>query len=430
MNEILRIRGGEKLEGEVLVSGSKNSVLPILAASLVVKGRFFLRNVPNITDVYFMISLLEKLGIEVSWLPNNTLFLRNNGLKSNDIRYSYANEVRSSVLLLAGVLNKFGSASIMLPGGDKIGPRPINYHLAFFKKLGFEYKIHEGYVEVHKVKSEPKKLRLRFPFPSVGATQQSIIYSSSSNITVNLENCAVEPEIIDLIHFLKGCGADIEVINRTIKIKGKELLANDYVFDLPGDRIEFLTFTLLGALIGRKVTVSGVQRWRVNNVLKKLQKLGVQIKSVDDQSIEIKETRKLNNFRIVASPYPGFPTDLQPMMAVLGSKVESRGVLKDNVFPTRFAYLEELKKFGINYKFLKNGCMILRSTNLIPAQVRALDIRTGAALVLAGLTAKGESEILDSYHLRRGYDSIDIKIRNLGGSIYFIDTALDEIKIF
>ncbi|MEM4379943.1 MAG: UDP-N-acetylglucosamine 1-carboxyvinyltransferase [Thermoplasmatales archaeon] len=428
MSEVLKISGGRPVSGTIRVGGSKNAALPILAASLAINGTVKLSNVPNITDCHFMVSMLKHLGCEVHWVNKNELEIFSENVSRSDLLVPYVSEVRASSLFLAGLLSRHGEASIGLPGGDRIGNRPLNFHIEGLKRFGYEAVVENGCLRINKRKKTPRRVSVKLPYPSVGATQQILILGSTHNSEVTVTGAATEPEVMQLCEFLSFCGAKISYKNnREFFIKGNDNLRASHSYAISGDRIEFITYMILAALQAELLKIEGAPVTSIKNVIKFLRKIGVKIQEIDTQSVQIQRGKKLKPFTLTAKPYPGFPTDAQPLAAVLTCLTVGTCVIKDTVFPERFRHLEELKRFGLVSELKRNKAVIPGGQKLIGSNAVIQDIRSGAALVLAGLYANGETELHQYHHIRRGYEDFDIKLREIGADLYTVEDIIESL---
>lgn len=410
----LEIFGANKLKGKIKISGSKNASLAILAATLLSNKKIFLKNLPKVRDIETMISLLKSLGSKVNF-THKSLIIDNSDQNKKIASYNLVKTMRAGILVLGPLLAKFGSAKVSLPGGCAIGTRPIDIHLNALTKLGVKYKIFQGYV----LATAPKGLKgskIRFSTISVGATENLIIAASFAKGVTVLSNCAIEPEINDLINFLNQMGCNIQWISkRTIKIKGVSMV-KETNYSVMFDRIEAGTYLIAAAITQGNLKIQNV----VPNILKTeistLKKIGAKIK-VKKQEIHIIGSKKIKNLNIRTAPYPGFPTDLQAQIMVLLCKANKKSFIEENIFENRFMHVAELNRMGA--KILTNGnkAIIEGNTKFMAAELMATDLRASVSLILAALTARGKSVINRIYHLDRGYENIEKKLKNVGAKI-------------
>ena len=413
----LKVKGKNILSGEIKISGSKNATLPILAASILCDKKIELKRVPLVKDVVTMCHLLKYMGSNIKINSQNKNILINNKNKKfkNIAPYSFVKTMRAGIIVLGSLLARFGKAKVSLPGGCAIGTRPVDIHLFGLKKLGAKIKIKDGYIF-----AEAKKgligTQIKFPSISVGATENVIIAASLANGTTYLKNCACEPEIKNLTDFLNKMGANISWPGkREIKIIGCKKL-KQASHQIMFDRIEAGTFIIAGALIGKKLKISGIQTRFLNTEIKILRKMGVKMKIGKDYVI-ILYSPKIKPVQIKTEPYPGFPTDLQAQMIVLMTKAKGKSQIKENIFENRFMHVPELNRMGAKINTLGNLSYIEGPQNLNGAEVMATDLRASVSLVLAGLIANNQTIINRVYHLDRGYEDLEKKLRQCKAKI-------------
>ena len=413
----LKVKGKNILSGEIKISGSKNATLPILAASILCDKKIELKRVPLVKDVVTMCHLLKYMGsnIKINFQNKNILINNKNKKFKNIAPYSFVKTMRAGIIVLGSLLARFGKAKVSLPGGCAIGTRPVDIHLFGLKKLGAKIKIKNGYIF-----AEAKKgltgAHIKFPSISVGATENVIIAASLANGTTYLKNCACEPEIKNLTDFLNKMGANISWLGkREIKIIGcKKFKQTSH--QVMFDRIEAGTFIIAGALIGKKLKISGIQTRFLNTEIKILRKMGVKMKISKDYII-ILQSNKIKPINIKTEPYPGFPTDLQAQMIVLMTKAKGKSKIKENIFENRFMHIPELNRMGAKINTSGNLSYIEGPQNLNGAEVMATDLRASVSLVLAGLIANNQTIINRVYHLDRGYEDLEKKLRQCNAKI-------------
>jgi len=410
----IEVFGANKLKGIVKISGSKNASLPILAATLLTDKRVRLKNLPKVRDIETMIKLLQTLGSKVK-LTNNQLTINNNNQNKKFASYNLVKTMRAGILVLGPLLAKFGFAKVSLPGGCAIGTRPIDIHLKALSKLGVRYKIKDGYVHA-KAPNGLKGNQIHFPKISVGATENLIIASTLAKGTTILKNCAVEPEIKDLINFLNKAGCRITWLSkRIIKIIGvKEI--NETNYSVMFDRIEAGTYLIVAALTEGNIKIKNIDPKVISTEIKTLKKIGAKI-TLDNNELHITGKKKIKNLNIKTAPYPGFPTDLQAQMMVLLCKANKKSVIQENIFENRFMHVAELNRMGAKINTKGNKALVSGGTTFSAAELMATDLRASVSLVLAALSAKGKSVINRIYHLDRGYENIDKKLKKLGAKI-------------
>lgn len=414
------IAEGIPLRGRVRISGAKNSVLPVMAASLLGDGQSIIEEIPYLNDVRIMCDLIESLGAGVEVSKNQTRVRINTGNISNTIApYELVNKMRASFLVMGPLLARTGMARISLPGGCAIGTRPVDLHLKGFAAMGAEITQGHGYIEA-KSKGRLKGNRIYLDFPSVGATENIIMAASLAEGQTIIENAANEPEIVDLATYLIAMGAEITGAGTdTIRISGVASLKGKNHAVIP-DRIEAGTFMVAAAITGGDVIIDNVVPDHLKPVTAKLREAGVEI-SEELFSIRVRSDGDLKAIDIKTHPYPGFPTDMQSQMTSLMSKAEGTSMVIETIFENRFMHVSELKRMGANIKIEGRSAIIEGATQLMGAQVKATDLRAGAALVLAGLSAEGTTEITDIEHIDRGYVKIDEKLKSLGVNIKRVD---------
>lgn len=407
------------LKGRVRVSGAKNSVLPIIAASLLAEGRSVIDEIPYLNDVRIMCDLVKSLGASVEASDDQTrLQISCGSLSSNTAPYELVNKMRASFLVAGPLLAKTGSACISLPGGCAIGTRPVDLHLKGFTALGATITQGHGYIEA-KSNGRLKGDTVYLDFPSVGATENIMMAAVLADGATTIENAAIEPEIIDLATYLTAMGADIKGAGTdTIKINGvRELKAANHAI-IP-DRIEAGTYMVAAAITGGDVIIENVVTDHLKPVSAKLREAGIEV-SEELTSIRVKGG-DLKAIDIKTHPYPGFPTDMQSQMTSLMSVACGTSMVVETIFENRFMHVCELKRMGANIKIEGRSAIIEGCNKLTGAQVRATDLRAGAALILAGLAAEGTTEITDIDHIDRGYIRVDEKLRGLGANIKRVD---------
>ena len=411
----LFIKGKKNLWGKIPISGSKNASLPILAASILSK-KSIIKNIPLVRDVFTMIDLLNFIGLKSKLnKKKNILIIENNKKKLNTVApYKLVKTMRAGVLVLGPLLSKYGKAKISLPGGCAIGTRPVDLHLFALKKLGANIKIKNGFI-IAKAKKGLRGSKITFPSISVGATENAILAAVQAKGKSILKNCAIEPEINDLISFLKKLGYKIKLSGRTISINGQNVF-NSVSHKVIFDRIELGTYMIAGAAIGKKVIFKDIESNIIKTEIKILKKMGVKM-NVEKRKITIFQSEKLNKINLVTKPYPGFPTDLQAQIMILMSKAKGVSKIKESIFENRFMHVPELKRMGAKIKVRKNIAEIEGPTKLSGAEVMATDLRASVCLVIAGLVAENRTVINRIYHLDRGYQNLEKKLKNCKASI-------------
>jgi len=412
----LIIKGKKKLSGLITISGSKNATLPILAATILTDKPLTLKNIPLVQDVYTMINLLKYIGlnIEIS-KKNKTLNISNNRKLKTVAPYNLLKTMRAGVLVLGPLLARYKKAKVSLPGGCAIGTRPVNLHLFALEKLGAKIKIKNGYIYAS-AKNGLNGGVIKFPSISVGATENAILAAVSAKGKTIISNCAIEPEIQDMIFFLKKIGCNINFINKRkiliTGIKDFKKASHEIIFD----RIELGTYLIAGALIGKKIILNNIKPAIIDTEIKVMKKMGVQMK-VEKNRITVLESKKINSINIKTEAYPGFPTDMQAQIMVLMSKATGVSKVKESIFENRFMHVPELKRMGAKINIKNNIATIIGPTNLSGAEVMATDLRASVSLVLAALIADNRTTINRVYHLDRGYENLEKKLRNCKANI-------------
>ncbi|MGB9779594.1 UDP-N-acetylglucosamine 1-carboxyvinyltransferase [Caldanaerobacter sp.] len=401
------------LVGTVKISGAKNSVLPILAASLLSADEIVLEDIPPLEDVNVMMELIKNFGAFCEF-ENGKLKIRVD-IKDVEAPYELVKKMRASFLVMGPILAKLGHARISMPGGCAIGARPIDLHLKGFKSLGADITVGHGYVEARAKKLIGKKIYL--DFPSVGATENIMMAAVFAEGVTVIENAAEEPEIVDLANFLnkmganiKGAGTDVIRIEGVKKLKGAEHTV------IP-DRIEAGTFMVAAAMTGGNVLIENVIVDHVRAIIAKLVECGIKVKE-EKGGIRVKGMKNYKAVDIKTLPYPGFPTDMQAQMMAMMTVAKGTSVIIETVFENRFMHVSELERMGANIKIEGRSAMVTGVDHLTGAEVKATDLRAGAALVLAGLIAEGKTVINNIHHVDRGYVKMEEKLRALGAKIY------------
>ena len=413
----LIIKGRKELSGKISISGSKNASLPILAASIL-SEEAYLKNIPLVQDIFTMIELLNFIGLKTKIVKkSNVIEIKNNDKNINTLApYKLVKTMRAGVLVLGPLLAKYGKAKVSLPGGCAIGTRPVNLHLFALKKLGANIRIKDGYI-IAEAKKGLKGAKIKFPSISVGATENALLAASRAKGKTILKNCAIEPEIIDLILFLKKLGSSIVLKGRTIVITGSDNKKSKIIHEVIFDRIESGTYMIASALLAKnKITINKIEPKIIKNEINVLKKIGVKL-YVKKSSIIIKNSKKLKKINITTKPYPGFPTDLQAQLMVLLTQVKGVSKIREDIFENRFMHVPELKRMGANIEIKNKVAIIKGPTKLTGAEVMATDLRASVSLVLAGLIADNRTIINRIYHLDRGYEFLENKFKNCNAEI-------------
>ena len=414
--EKLEVIGEKKLKGTIKISGSKNSSLPILAATLLSSKKVKILNLPRVKDIETMLLLLRSLGSNIKFnKKNKSVDVYNSKNIKTFASYNLVKTMRAGILVLGPLLARFNKAKVSLPGGCAIGARPVGIHLKALSKLGVKYKIIQGYIYA----KAPKGLIgnvIKFPKISVGATENLILAASFAKGKTILKNCAIEPEIGDLINFLRKMGCNIKWTGkRTVTIIGVKKL-KEAKYKIMFDRVEAGTYMIASALMGGNLKIINIKPKIIKTEIDILKKVIVSIK-IKDTEVKIIGKKKIKNIKLTTSPYPGFPTDLQAQLMVLLCKSFGRSEIVEKIFENRFMHASELNRMGAKIKILGNKAVIEGNVNFKAAELMATDLRASVSLILAALTAKGKSIINRIYHLDRGYENIEQKLRNVGAKI-------------
>ena len=408
------IHGRNYLEGTVSVSGSKNAALPIMAASLLSEGNVFLENIPPLSDVFAMGEILTDLGCNVVFSGKEEMLIQAKGLKSHTVPYHLAGKLRGSFLVMGPLLARLGKVSIAMPGGCCIGARPIDLHLKGFAALGASIQNTKGSIVARTEKLRGAKIYL--DFPSVGATENIMSAATLAEGDTVIENAAVEPEIVDLANFLIAMGAKVSGAGTdTVRITGVSALKPAHYTIMP-DRIEAGTFLAAVAAVGGKLTVKNILPEYIKPLTAKLSEMQIPV-TVFEDSVQVVSDGSFRAVDIKTLPFPGFPTDMQAQMTALLSLSKGTGIITETIFENRFMHVSELARMGASIKVTGRSAVVEGKKHLTGAKVRATDLRAGAALLIAGLAAKGDTEISDIFHIERGYAGIDEKLRALGAEI-------------
>ncbi len=412
MDKIL-VRGGRRLEGEVVVSGSKNAALPILISSLLTAERCEFQNIPDLMDIHTTLKLLSGLGVKVE-KREKAILLDAASVTKLEAPYDLVKTMRASFLVLGPLLARFGEARVSTPGGCAIGTRPVNLHLKGLAEMGATIDQTHGYVKARAKKLKGAKIYL--DVPSVGATENLTMAATLAEGTTVIENAAKEPEIIDLAVALNKMGAKVEGSGTDIiKIEGIEELHGLSHRVIP-DRIEAATFMVAAALTSSDVIVREARAGHLEAFLLKLREVGVNL-SIEEGGIRVGGKGKMKSVDVTTLPYPGFPTDLQAQMMVLMAVADGASVITETIFENRFMHAQELDRMGADIRLEGNRAVIRGVKKLSGAPVMATDLRASVSLVLAGLVAEGQTEISRVYHLDRGYEHIERKLSSLGADI-------------
>jgi len=412
--EKLIIEGKTSLKGQVNISGSKNASLPIIAASLLIEGECHLKNVPQLTDVKVMSEIMERLGAKVE-KKEGELKIDTSSVIEDEVPAELLGMLRASILILSPLLFRKRRAKLTLPGGCNIGKRPVDLHLKGLSEMGVLFEVNNGYIKA-KIKSFLKGGDIHLNFPSVGATENLILAASVAKGETIIKNASQTPEVVDLCNFLQKAGVKIEGVGTsTLKIKGKNSLS-PVTHQIIPDRIEAGTFIMMAGITGGEVLIRKAKAEHLANPISLFKSMGLQIE-VEGENIFVRRSSSLKPIKVKTMPYPGFPTDLQPQLTALTCAVEGESHITETIFESRFSHIPELRKMGANIERENAKIKVKGGIPLKGTEVKAYDIRGGAALVLAGLCAEGKTHLLNSYYLDRGYEKIEEKISSLGANI-------------
>ena len=417
MAEKFIIEPAGRLMGEVEICGAKNAVLPVLAATILTGTDSFIQNVPDLSDVESMCSLLESLGVKSQWdRDRGNLTIDAQNISSYEASYELVGKLRASFLIMGPLLARMGRAKVPLPGGCAIGSRPVDLHLKGLAALGAEVDHSHGYVTVSAQKLKGAKVYL--DFPSVGATENIMMAAALAEGQTILENCAVEPEIVDLANFLNAAGAEIRGAGTdTVKINGVKHLKSIQHSVIP-DRIEAGTFMVAAALTRGDILLTNVMADHVKPVTAKLKEANIQVDELETGiRVRYEPGQEIISADIKTLPYPGFPTDMQSQFMSLMATAKGTSIITETVFENRFMQVGELKRMGADIKIDSRSAVIEGVEHLAGAQVVASDLRAGAGLVLAALCSKGTTEITGIHHIDRGYNRLDTRLNKLGAKI-------------
>jgi len=413
MSEVMVIRGGRELRGSVRVSGAKNSALKLMAASLLTDDECRISNVPDIGDVRVMAEVLRHLGAEMGF-HDGEMRVRCPRLATVRAPYALVRRMRASIIVLGPLLARYGRAEVALPGGCNIGSRKIDLHLRGLTEMGVELELSHGYIVANAERLRGNRIILAFP--SVGATENLMMAAVGAEGTTCIANAAREPEIKDLADFLTGMGARIQGAGTdVIEVEGGHSL-HGVAHRVIGDRIEAGTFAVAACAAGGEVSVEGVDPGHLQVFIRALKDVGAEVEE-SPEGLLVRARPPYRSCDVATLPYPGFPTDLQPPMMVLLSLAQGISILTENVFESRFLFVDELRRMGCDIDIEGHHAIIRGVPRLSGAEVCASDLRAGAALVVAGLAAEGETVVSDIHHIDRGYEGLEEKLRSLGADI-------------
>lgn len=416
--EKLIIKGGKPLSGSVNISGAKNAVVAIIPAALLIEGKCVLENVPCIDDVSVLTEILTQLGAKVKLINKHTIEIDSTNINTCKADHNMVSKMRASYYLMGALLGRFNHAMVSMPGGCNLGPRPVDQHLKGFKALGAKIDEDNGYYEL--TADELVGGHIFFDIVSVGATINVMLAAVKAQGITIIENAAKEPHIVDVANFLNSMGANIKGAGTdVIKIKGVSQL-NGGTYSVTPDYIEAGTYMLMAAGTGGNVLVKDVIPKHLESITAKLKEIGATVNEFDD-SIQVISTGRLSNARVKTLPYPGFPTDLQPLITTLLSVSEGTSIVTEAVWESRFKYVDELRRMGANITVEKSVAVIEGIDCLSGCPVQSHDLRAGAAMVMAGLMANGTTEVTELKYIDRGYEDLEAKLTALGADIVRIE---------
>lgn len=424
------IKGGNPLVGEVVIGGAKNAALGILAAAVMTDGECHIDNVPYVNDTNILLKAMEEIGAKVERKGSNEVVISGKDIDGDGdltVDNKYIRRMRASYYLVGALLGKYKKAKVALPGGCNIGTRPIDQHIKGFEELGAKVKIEGGMII-----AEAKQLRgtkITFDVVSVGATINVMMAAALAEGDTILENAAREPHVVDVANFLNRMGADIRNAGtETIRIRGVKRFFKDIDYSIIPDQIEAGTFMVAAAATKGDVIVKNVIPAHLHVISSKLSDMGAEIIESDDE-VRVIAKKRLKAVNIKTQPYPGFPTDMQPQLAVAMALAEGTSRITEDIFENRFVYADELNKMGAKIRVERSVALINGVERLSGAIVTTPDLRAGAALVIAGLAAEGNTTVEDIIYIQRGYERFDEKIRGLGGMIELVDSE-DPNKVY
>ncbi|MCX8050995.1 MAG: UDP-N-acetylglucosamine 1-carboxyvinyltransferase [Chlorobi bacterium] len=414
------IEGGRSLRGTVAVAGSKNAVLALIPATLLAPGIYRIRRTPNLRDVWTMSRLMSTLGAHIELDTSGELFVDTRTIERFEAPYEHVKKMRASIYVLGPLLARYGQARVSLPGGCAFGPRPVDLHLKGMEKLGADIGIEHGYINARAERLRGAAIHL--DVPSVGATVNILYAASLAEGETIITNAAMEPEVTALARMLVAMGARIEGIGTsTLRIEGVPALQPVPTVENIPDRIEAATFLIAAAMTRGAIRLTDVNPYHLGAVLDKLEEIGCTL-DVDGTTIQLRCDGELEPTNITTAPYPGFPTDVQAQWAALMLTADGSSRVTDTIYPTRFGYVPELRRLGAEIEVVDNTAIVTGNARLLGATVMSSDLRASASLVLAGLVADGRTDVLRIYHLDRGYERMEERLRRLGAQIERVPT--------
>ena len=422
--EKLVIKGGTRLKGDVVIGGAKNAAVAILPATLLMKGIYTISNLPNISDVNIFCDILQDFGAKITWLSKHEIKIDTREISADKSYLDKTSKFRASYYLIGSMLGRCGEIEVGLPGGCNLGARPIDQHIKGFEALGAKVEVNQG-----KITAKAKKLigtNIYMDVVSVGATINVMLASVLAEGTTTIDNAAKEPHIVDVANFLNTMGADIRGAGTdVIKIHGVSKLTGNKSYSIVPDQIETGTFMLAAVATRGDITIKNCISKHLDSVTAKILEIGAHVESSGDE-IRVWCHDRTNKATIKTLPYPGFPTDLQPQMGVVLALSRGTSIINESIWESRFQYTDELAKMGADIAAHGNTAIIKGVEKLYGSPVKAHDLRAGAAMIIAGLVAHGDTEVYDIHHILRGYEDIVSKFNNLGANIEYINDA--EVK--
>ena len=421
------VHGPCTLKGEVTISGAKNAAVAILPATLLVKGKCHLENVPDISDIRAYYEILQSLGSKITFINKNEVIIDNTNVNSAIASYELTSKFRASYYLLGALLGRFDKVQISLPGGCNLGARPIDQHIKAFEKLGATVEVKSGNVYATR-KEKLKGAPIFLDVVSVGATMNAILAATLAEGTTVIENVAKEPHIVDVANFLNSMGAKIKGAGTdSIRITGVSSLSQKSSYSIIPDQIETGTFMVAAAVTKGDVLIKNCIPKHMEPVTAKLIEAGATVEEFES-SIRVSMNRKPSAFSLKTMPYPGFPTDMQPQMSILLCVCDGTGMIVENIWESRFQYTDELAKMGADISAHGTTAIIKGVDKLYAAPVKSHDLRAGAAMIIAGLVAEGDTEVYDISHILRGYEDICLKFSKLGANIEYVNDDTNEVN--
>ena len=412
----LIITGGTPLKGEVTISGAKNAAIAILPATLLINGTCTLENVPNISDVKLSCRILEELGAKIKWIDDNTLEINTTNITSTHAPLDLTRKFRASYYLIGALLGRCKNVEVGLPGGCNLGPRPIDQHIKGFEALGAKVDVAQG-----KIQAKAKRLignSVYLDVVSVGATINVMLSAVLAEGTTTIDNAAKEPHVVDVANFLNTMGADIRGAGTdVIKINGVQHLHGNATYSVVPDQIEAGTFMLAAIASKGDIIIKNCITKHLECVTAKILEIGGHVEDIDGDTLRVWTNKRPSKATIKTAPYPGFPTDLQPQIGVVLSIANGTSIINESIWDSRFQYTAELNKMGANITASGKSAVFQGVPELSSAPVYSTDLRAGAALIIAGIIAKGKTEVYNLEHIDRGYENIENKFRNLGAKI-------------